>query len=150
MLAYYLEMPSVFKPSIETGHVSVVSVDILGAAIRVVIWNKFGLDTVSLTSTVYLNGTKYSKGMVISVGHTSGLPDFGKVLEICIVDGSILFIIELFTAGFLEHLRCYQLTKKDPAVTVVVQPEQLNDYIPLITYLVDGKLLITPRTFMLQ
>lgn len=88
--------------------------------------------------------------MVISVGHTSGLPDFGKVLEICIVDGSILFIIELFTAGFLEHLRCYQLTKKDPAVTVVVQPEQLNDYIPLITYLVDGKLLITPRTFMLQ
>lgn len=143
-------MPSVFKPSIETGHVSVVSVDILGAAIRVVIWNKFGLDTVSLTSTVYLNGTKYSKGMVISVGHTSGLPDFGKVLEICIVDGSILFIIELFTAGFLEHLRCYQLTKKDPAVTVVVQPEQLNDYIPLITYLVDGKLLITPRTFMLQ
>lgn len=150
MLAYYLEMPSVFKPSIKTGHVSVVSVDILGAAIRVVIWNKFGLDTVSLTSTVYLNGTKYSKGMVISVGHTSGLPDFGKVLEICIVDGSILFIIELFTAGFLEHLRCYQLTKKDPAVTVVVQPEQLNDYIPLITYLVDGKLLITPRTFMLQ
>lgn len=143
-------MPSVFKPSIKTGHVSVVSVDILGAAIRVVIWNKFGLDTVSLTSTVYLNGTKYSKGMVISVGHTSGLPDFGKVLEICIVDGSILFIIELFTAGFLEHLRCYQLTKKDPAVTVVVQPEQLNDYIPLITYLVDGKLLITPRTFMLQ
>lgn len=143
-------MPSVFKPSIETGHVSVVSVDILGAAIRVVIWNKFGLDTVSLTSTVYLNGTKYSKGMVISVGHTSGLPDFGKVLKICIVDGSILFIIELFTAGFLEHLRCYQLTKKDPAVTVVVQPEQLNDYIPLITYLVDGKLLITPRTFMLQ
>lgn len=143
-------MPSVFKPSIETGHVSVVSVDILGAAIRVVIWNKFGLDTVSLTSTVYLNGTKYSKGMVISVGHTSGLPDFGKVLKICIVDGSILFIIELFTAGFLEHLRCYQLTKKDPAVTVVVQPEQLNDYIPLVTYLVDGKLLITPRMFMLQ
>lgn len=151
MLAYYLEMPSVFKPSIETGHVSVVSVDILDAAVRVAIWNKFkDLDTVSLASTVFLNGTKYSKGMVLSVGHTSGLPDFGKVLEICIVDGRILFIIELFTAGFLEHLRCYQLTEKDPAVTLAVQPEQLNDYIPLVAYLVDGKLLITPRTFMLE
>lgn len=156
MLAYYLEMPSVFKPSFETGRVSVVSVGILDAAIRETIWNKFkGLDSVSLTSTAYLNGTKYSKGMVLSVGHTSGLPDFERVLEVCLVDGRIFFIIELFTAGFLRHLRCYQLAKKDPAVTVVVDPDQLNDYIPLhdyipSTYLVDGKLLLTPRTFMIQ
>lgn len=151
MLAYYLEMPSVFKPSIKTGRVSVVSVGILDAAIRETIWNKFkGLDSLSLTSTAYLNGTKYSKGMVLSVGHTSVLPDFGRVLQICLVDGRILFIIELFTAGFLGLLRCYQLTKRDPAVTVVVDPDQLNDYIPLATNLVDGKLLITPRTFMIQ
>lgn len=149
--AYYLEMPSVFKPSIKTGRVSVVSVGILDVAIRVAIWNKFkGLDSVSFTSTAYLNGTKYSKGMVLSVGHTSGLLDFGRVLEICLVDGHVFFIIELFTAGFLEHLRCCQLTKKDSAVTVVVNPDQLNDYIPLAAYLVAGKLLITPRTFIIQ
>ncbi|XP_049450794.1 uncharacterized protein LOC125900072 [Epinephelus fuscoguttatus] len=34
MLAYYLEMPTIFKPSIETGRVSVVSVGILDAAVR--------------------------------------------------------------------------------------------------------------------
>lgn len=72
-----------------------------------------------------------------------------RILTKLSVDGRILFIIELLY-GFLEHLRCYQLAKKDPAVTMAVQPEQLNDYIPLVAYLVDGKLLITPRTFMLQ
>lgn len=150
-LAYYLEMPTIFKPSIETGQVSVVSVGILDVAIREALWNKYqDLDCVSLTSTAYLNGTKYSKGVVLSVGQTSGLPDFGTVLEICVVDGCISFIIELFTAAFLDHLRCFQLAKRDPAVTVVVDPDSLNDYTPLAAYLVEGKLLVTPRTFMLH
>lgn len=147
MLAYYLEMPTIFKPSIETGRVSEVSVSILDAAITEAIWNTFkGLDSISLTSTAYLYGTKYSKGMVLPVGQTSGLPDFGRILEICVVDGRISFIMELFTAAFLEHLRCYQLPKRDPAVTAVVDPDNLNDYIPLAAYPVEGKLLITPRT----
>ena len=105
MLSYYLEMATIFKPSIETGQISVVSVSILDAAIREAVWNKFeGLDSVSLTSIAYLNGTKYSKGMVLSVGQTCGLPDFGRVLEICVVDGYISFITELFTATLPEEI----------------------------------------------
>jgi len=145
------EMPIVFKPNIETGRVSAVSVAILDAAIREAIWNKFeGLDSVSLTFIAYIKGTKYSKGKVLSVGQTCGLPYFGRVLEICVVAGCISFIMELFTASFLEHLRCYQLARRDPAATVVVDPDDLNDYTPLAAYPVEGKLLITPRTFMLH
>lgn len=104
MLSYYLEMPTIFKPSIETGRVSVVSVGILDAAIREAIWKKFkGLDSVSLTSIAYVKGTKYSKGMVLSVGQTCGLPDFGRVLEICVVGNCISFIMELFAASFVEQ-----------------------------------------------
>lgn len=80
MLSYYLEMPSIFKPSIETetGRVSVVSVGILDD-IREPIWNKFkGLDSVSLTSIAYVKGIKYSKGMVLSVGQTGGLPEYWR------------------------------------------------------------------------
>lgn len=62
MLAYYLEIPSIFKPSIEMGRVSVMSVDILDAAIRKAIWDEFkGLDSVSLTSIASANGTTYLK-----------------------------------------------------------------------------------------
>lgn len=151
MLSYYLEMPTLFKPNIETGRATVVSVCILDAAIRDAIWKKFkGLDSVSLTSIAYLKGTKYSKGMVLSVGQTCGLPDFGRVLEICVVDSCISFIMELFTVTFLEHLRCYQLIRRDPAATVVVDPDDFNDYTPLAAYVVDGKLLVTTRTFMLH
>lgn len=114
ILAYNLEMPSVFRLSIETRMITDLSVGILDVAISGAIRNKFkSLDSVPLTSTAYLNGTKYSQGMVLSVGYISGLPDFGRVLEIFLVDGHVFFITELFTAHFLEHLRCYQLTKKD-------------------------------------
>lgn len=126
-----------------------MSVGILDAAIREAIWNKFqGLHSVSLTSIAYLKGTKYSKGMMLSIEQTCGLPDFGRVLEICVVDGCISFIMELFTATFIEHFRCYQLTRRDPAATVVADPDDLNDYIPLATYPIEGKLLVTPRTFV--
>lgn len=146
MLAYYLKMPTVFKPSIETGRVSAVSVSILDAAIREALWNKFkGLDAVSLTSTAFFKGTKYCKGMVLSVGQTSLLPDFGEILEICVVDRCISFILQLFTVTFVDHLWCYQLHRRDPAATVVVDPDELNDYIPIAAYLVEGKLLISPR-----
>lgn len=86
--------------------------------------------------------------MVLSVGQTSLLPDFGEVLEICVVDSCIAIILKLFAVTFLEHLRCFQLDRRDPAATVVVAPDDLNDYTPLAAYPVDGKLLITPRTFM--
>lgn len=150
MLSYYLEMPNIFKPDIETGRVSVVSVGILDVAIREALWNRFkGLDLVSLTSIAYIKGTKYSEGMVLSVGQTCGLPGFVRVLEICVVDGCILFITEL-TVAILVHMRGYQLTRRDPAASVVVDPDDLNDYTPLGAYCVEGKLLITPRTFMLH
>ena len=84
MLSYYLEMPTIFKPNIETGRVSVVSVGILDAAIREAIWNKFeGLDSVSLTSIAYVKGTKYSKGMVLSVGQTWTARFWESIGDLC-------------------------------------------------------------------
>ena len=50
------------------------------------ILNRFSeVDRVKLTPTVFLTGMQYSKGMILSVGSTSELPDFGRILEICIV-----------------------------------------------------------------
>ena len=74
---------------------------------------------------------------------------FGRVLEICVVDRCISFIMDIM-AAFLENLRCYQLSKRDPAVTVVVELDILSDYIPLAAYPIERKLLITRKTFMLH
>ena len=114
MLAHYLEMPSLFKPETETAKVSDLCLDVLDTAVRQAIWNRFGdVGTVGLTPNIFLNGTKYSKGMILSAGSTSGLPDFGRILEICIVLANhVCFIIEPFTTYYMEHLQSYHLVKK--------------------------------------
>lgn len=120
-------------------------------SLRQAILNRFGdVDTVGLTPHIFLNGTKYSKGMILSAGSTSGLPDFGRILEICIVlDSQVCFVIEPFTAYYVEHLRSYQLVKKNPEC-LLVKPEDLNDYVPLMSYFIRGCLLVTPKTFLLN
>ncbi|KAK0134336.1 hypothetical protein N1851_030097 [Merluccius polli] len=126
-------MPSIFKPETETAKVTDVCLEVLDGGVRLAILNRFSdVDTVGLTPSVFLNGTQYSKGMILPVGSTSGLPDFGRILQICI------------------HLRSYHLVKQNPAECLLVKPEDLNDYMPLVSYFVQGRLLATPRTFLLR
>lgn len=83
MLPHCFDMPSIFKPEIETAKVSDVCLEVLDSGVRQAILNRFSdVDTVGLTPHTFLNGTKYSKGMILSAGSTSGLPDFGRILEI--------------------------------------------------------------------
>lgn len=151
MLAYYFDMPSLFKPPVEVGSVSVVSPVILDNSVKQAIRLKYkDLKSVSLATSVTLHGTKYSEGMFVSVGNTSGLPDFGKILKVLIVGNKASFIIEPFLAWFLEHLRCYELTRKPSTDLLVAEPTELNDYFPLAPYMVQGRLLVSPKVFLLH
>ncbi len=70
-LAYYLDLPSVFKPDLEVGRVAVVSPDTLEHSVRQAIEHKYGnLDTVFLSTHASIYGTMYSEGMFLSVGQT--------------------------------------------------------------------------------
>lgn len=152
MLAHYLAMPSIFRPEKETANVAEMCLKVLDAAVRQAILNRFSNgNTVGLTPHIFLNGTKYSKGMILSVGSTSGLPDFGRILEICIVLAThVCFMIEPFTAYYVQHLQSYHLVKKTPSECLLVKPEDLNDSIPLVSYFIQGRLLVTPKTFLLK
>uniref|UniRef100_A0A1A7ZZ25 Uncharacterized protein n=1 Tax=Nothobranchius furzeri TaxID=105023 RepID=A0A1A7ZZ25_NOTFU len=150
MLAYFLDMPSLFKPPVEAVNVSVVSPDILDYTVRKAIKSKYkDILSVSLASSASLHGTKYTEGMFVSLGTTSGLPDFGKILKVLIVADKASFIIEPFSAWFLEHLRCYELTKNPTADLIVAEPEELNNYCPLSPYFLQGRLLVSPKGFLL-
>lgn len=107
MVAYYLDMPSLFNPNVELKGVSNVSLDILAASVKQVIERKCGSQSsVSLATTAYMHGTRYTKGMFLSVGSTSGLPDFCKILHMLLVCNKLFFVVEPFSAWYLEHLRC--------------------------------------------
>ena len=71
MLAYYMDMPSLFKPTVEVKGVSNVSLDILASSVKQVIEKKCRtLSSVSLATTAYIHGTRYTKGMFVSVGQS--------------------------------------------------------------------------------
>lgn len=89
MLAYFLDMPCLFKPPLEVDRVSLVSLDILDNSVKKAIRLKYkNVKTVSLATSVILHGTKHSEGMFVSVGSTSELPDFGKIVKVLIVDNN--------------------------------------------------------------
>lgn len=133
MLAYYLDMPSLFKPPVEAGNVSFVSPDILDNSVKQAIKLKYkDVASMSLATSVSLHGTQYAEGMFLSIGTTSGLPDFGKILKVLIVGDKASFIIEPFSAWYVEHLRCYELTKKPSTDLLVAEPEELNSYSPTV------------------
>lgn len=144
MVAYYLDMPSLSKPTVELKGVSNVSLDILASSVKQVIERKFG------SLTAYMHGTRYTKGMFLSVGSTSGLPDFCKILHVLLVCNNLFFVVEPFTGWYLEHLRSYEVCKRDPAQLMVVEPQDLNHYTPLSAYMVRGHLLITPKVFLVH
>ena len=108
------------------------------------------MTAVSLAKTSFLNGTQYTQGMFLSTGSTSGLPDFGKILNVLIVEDKPCFVVEPYTAWYTEHLRCYEVCKNPSAKLLVVQPEELNDYFPLSGYMVQDRLRISPKAFLLH
>lgn len=151
MLAYYMGMPNLFKPALEVGKISTVSPDILDPSVKDTIKRTFRNGTaVSLAKTAFLHGTQYTQGMFLSTGSTSGLPDFGKIVNVLIVENKPCFVVEPYTAWYTEHLRCYEICKNPSAKLLVVQPEELNDYFPLSGYMVQDRLLISPKAFLLH
>lgn len=151
MLAYFLDMPSLFKLPVEVGCVSLVSLVILDNSVKQAIRLKYkDVKTVSLTTSVILHGTKYSEGMFVSVGSTNVLPDFGKILKVLIVGNKASFIIECVSAWYLENFQCYELTRKLSTDLKVADPEELNNFCPLAPYMVRGRLMVSPKVFLLH
>lgn len=151
LLAYHLKSSSIFKPALEVTNVESVSLDILEFSVKTVIQRKYNnVEIVRLASTACLHGTTYSEGMFVSFGQTSGLPDFGKIKKVVIVEKKASFIVELFPAWYVEHLRCFELCKCQSSHLIVLDPEHLNNFAPLSVYTIQGRNPISPKAFLLH
>lgn len=74
-------------------------------------------------------------------GSTGGLPDFGELIQIVVVKGSLGFIVKGLTAWSVKHLRSYVLEKNGPVK--VIEPAELSDIFPLISYICGGTSIMT-------
>jgi len=139
LLAYNQHDSRVVRPLLQTTTLSTVDVRVLREDIQEALQAKFPGETcVQIAKSVCYRSTKYTSGMILANGSTGGLPDFGELIQIVVVKGSVGFIVKGLTAWSVEHLRSYVLEKNGPVK--VKEPAELSDMFPLITSLVEQAL----------
>ena len=146
MVAYYLTAPSFFKPHQQTSNVSSVFVSVLPEVAKEHIKQKTDSNMIYSTSNIIIDGTSWVVGMFVSVGQEGGLPQFSKIEQILLVNNDVTFLCKEHKSCYVEHLRSYELF---PGNMTVHSISELNDISPLSAYFVEGKLLLTPKRFVL-
>lgn len=67
---------------------------------------------VNMTKSADYRGINYRNRMIVICGFTDGLPGFGEIIRICVVQGcccSMNFIVSKFSSWFREHYRAFEL-----------------------------------------
>ena len=146
MMAYSLSAPSFFKPHQQTSSISSVMVSGLPDDAKAYVEHMTESSMIYSTSVVNVDGTDYGVDMFVSVGQEGGLPQFSKIEQILLVDNQIVFVCKTHTSYYIEHLRSYELSSGNLTVHLL---QELNDPLPLSAYRTDGRLLLTPRRFIL-
>ena len=77
---------------------------------------------------VNISGTDYSVGMLLPFGST-GLPDFGEILQLIIVHKSPVFALKLLSRWYHVHLRSFKL--EPTGELEVLQHSEMKDSYPL-------------------
>lgn len=146
MVAYHLSTSAFFKPHQHTSNVSSVLVSKLPDVAKTYIEQITESNVIYSTSKVCIDGTDYDVGMFLSVGQEGGLPNFCRIEQVLLVNSNVVFLCQEHTSHYIEHLRSYELLPKNLAVHT---PSELNDKTPLCAYNIDGRLLLTPKCFIL-
>lgn len=141
MIAYQLHGLNVKKPAVSVSKMSRVPLEVVNENIQEFLSQKFPKEAVvHLTNKAEFQGTSYSIGMMLVYGSTGGLPDFAEILQIIIVQDSLVFLVKLQSAWYSEHFRCLKL--ESTSTVKVVEQSQLTDIYPLATYAVEGNRMV--------
>lgn len=147
MIAYNHHDSSVVKPILHSTNLATVDVTVLRENIQKALQAKFPDERrIQIANTVCYSGTKYVIGMVLANGSAGGLTDFGELIQIVVVKGTLVFILKSLIAWSVEHLRSYVLEKTD--TVKVLEPAELSDMFPLSPYVFSGKSIVTLKRYI--
>lgn len=80
---------------------------------------------------------------------TSELPDFCKILHVLLVCNKLFFVLKPFSAWY-SIWNTWDVTKLRETQLMVAEPEDLNHYIPLSAYTVQGRGVVSPKMFLVH
>ena len=102
-------------------NVSTVPIDVLNEEVVVALRQKYpDISQVNLTKNVTTRGINYRNGMIVVCHSTAGVPEFGEILQMCIVGDELSFIVRLNFAWYQDHFRAFQLTLSPDRKVVLV------------------------------
>ena len=143
MIAYHITA-SHLKSTLEVSNVSMLPVDVLNQEVVLHLRQKHPtINEVHFAKHATLKGISYRVGMLIPYGSTGGLPDFAEIIQICIVENSVSFVVRVLCAWYHEHFRAYELTISPNREVAVVDAEHLLDAYPLCDYTVGVRRMVT-------
>lgn len=149
MISYHLRSSSFEKTAFEITNVSTVPVDVLKQEMAQTIEQKFpGTTEVHLMKCVSSKGVQFRNGMIVAHGSTSGLPDFGEILQICIVHEKLCFMLKRLSGWYREHFRAFELGACATRETVLIELGELADYYPLADYFVGHLRMVTLKRYI--
>lgn len=107
-----------------------------------------GTTEVHFSKYVSSKGLTFRKGMIVAHGSTSGLPDFSEILQICVVQDRLYFIVKRLSGWYREHFRAFELSASPVRETVLVELGDLADDYPLADYVVGSLRLVTLKRYI--
>lgn len=132
------------KTAQEITNVSTVHVDVLKQEIAQAIEQNFpGTTEVHLTKCASNKGVNFRDGIIVAHGSTSGLPDFGAIVQICIVQKRLCFMVRRLSGWYREHFRAFELSVCPARETVLIEFGELADDHPLADYFVGPLQMVT-------
>lgn len=149
MMSYHMRASSFEKPAFEVTGVSTVPVSVLKKEIMESIEKMFP-DTreVHLTTSVSANGVQYRKGMIVAHGSTSGLPDFGQIDHILVIQERLVFVVKILCGWYSEHHRAFELTACPTKEMDLIECSNLADDYPLADYFVGAQRMVTLKRYI--
>lgn len=65
---------------------------------------------INLAKNVWSKGINYRPGMIVPYGSEGGLPEFGEIHQICLLQQTQFFVLKLLCGWYCEHYGAFQLT----------------------------------------
>lgn len=138
---------SLQKPDFEAHDISTVSVDVLNQAAAEKIKLRYpSASEVHLTNSVISKGVEFRNGMVVAQGSTSGLLDFCEILQICLVQERMCFIVKRMSSWYREHYRAFEMHATSDITLLEVA--DLTDLYPLADYSIESMRMVTLKRFL--
>lgn len=81
-------------------------------------------------------------------GSVGGLPEFAEILQMCILENTLIFICKKLASWYREHYRAFEIQAPSAKEIVLAELSELIDDYPLVDYKCGSLRMITLKRYI--